>query len=400
MIRKLAWKNIWRNKTRSILFICTAIFGIALAIFALNLMKSIANQRLEDAINIQTGHLQIHQSGFTNNKELKLSIKKSEDILKKVNTIQGIQATSSHLVTNGMVASPENSFVTEIKGVYPEKEAKLSELKKYLLQGDWFGDKVKKPVLISKKLADKLHLKLHSKLIITLENTSGDLQGAAFRIAGVFKTTNASFDESNVLVTYQELSQLTGVSQPHEIAIKLSNPKELPLIQQKIQRAIGLSHEVNNWRVLLPELFAFSGFTDMVSMLFTTIILLGLGFGLLNTMNMIVQERTREIGMLRAIGQSQFTVFRVLVQEASIMMFIGTITGIMLGLAIIYISSITGISLGSGLKNLGIAEVIYPTMHWTQLTVIILMTIIFTLIVATIPAYRAFHIDPSLALKE
>lgn len=400
MTGKLAWKNIWRNRTRSIIFICAALFGIALAIFALNLMKSISEQRLEDAISIQTGHLQIHRPGFTDDREVTLFLEKHEYIRTGLSSVAGIEAFSERIVTNAMMASPENSLVGEVKGIRPEEETKISVLESYLIAGKWFDTELRSPALISSYMAEKLNLELHSKFILTLKNASGEIEGGAFRISGIFKTPNTPFDESTVLVIYDNLAEIADVHFPHEMALKLADPEQLKTVRQEVKEKLGQQYEVSDWKELLPELHAFSGFTDMVGMLFTIIILLGLGFGLLNTMNMIVQERTREIGMLRAIGQSRLAVFSLLMKEAGLMMLIGSILGVILGVLIVSFASSIGIDLGDGFGTLGIRDTIYPELHWEQLVMMMVMATVLTLIIAAIPAYKAFNIDPSEALKE
>lgn len=400
MTGKLAWKNIWRNRTRTIIFISAAIFGMALAILALNLMKSISGQRLEDAISIQTGHIQVHRPGFTDDKEITLFIEEREQVLSELSSNKQIEGISERIVTNGMIASPENSAVGEVKGVHPDQENKISVLEDYLVAGKWFDNEVSSPAMISQYMADKLNLEIHSKFIITLKNASGELEGGAFRVSGIFKTPNTPFDESTVIVSYDDLAEIAGTSYPHEIAIKLSNPGELNSVETELQKKLGENFKVSDWKELLPELHAFSGFTDMVSMLFTIIILLGLGFGLLNTMNMIVQERTREIGMLRAIGQSRSAVFAMLMKEAGLMMLIGSIVGVLLGIVIVLIVSSTGINLGDGFGTLGIRDTIYPELHMGQIVMMIILATVLTALIAAIPAYKAFNIDPSTALKE
>lgn len=400
MTGKLAWKNIRRNTTRSVIFICAALFGIALAIFALNLMKSISGQRLEDAISLQTGHMQIHRSGFIDDNDVTIMLDNADDIIKQLNSVEEIEAISKRIVANGMIASPENSLVGEISGIEPQAESEVSALRHYLIEGTWFGAETHNPALIGRRMADRLNLELHSKFVVSLKNSYGELTGGAYRVAGIFKTPNAFFDESNALVRYDDLSKLTGATQPHEIVIKLSDGDMLHDVRQTVDQAAGMGNKVSDWKTLLPELHAFSGFTDMVGMLFTIIILLGLGFGLLNSMNMIVQERTREIGMLRAIGQSRSSVFFMLMQEAGLMMLIGSTAGILLGIGIVYIAATTGISLGDGFGTLGIRETIYPELHWGQLIMMIILASVLTLIISAIPASKVYKINLSVALKE
>ena len=138
----------------------------------------------------------------------------------------------------------------------------------------------------------------------------------------------------------------------------------------------------------------------MVGVLFTIIIMLGLGFSLMNTMNMIVQERTQELGMLRAIGQGRWSMFAMLMKEAGLMMLIGAVGGILLGIVFVTMASRHGISISQGLDFLGIRPVIYPTLNAGLLVTIIGLATIITLIIATFPASKALRIQPQEALRD
>jgi putative ABC transport system permease protein len=151
---------------------------------------------------------------------------------------------------------------------------------------------------------------------------------------------------------------------------------------------------------LLPELNAFDAFINMVGFLFTVITILGLGFSLLNIMNMIVQERTHEIGMLRAIGQSRLNIFSMLLKEAGILMAIGSMSGICLGIVFINMASKHGISISKGLDMLGIRPVIYPSLNAGLLVMILVISTVLTLLISSIPAYRAMQTKPSAASKD
>lgn len=397
---RLAWRNVWRNKTRTSIFISAGILGFALAVLSLNLMKSISAQRLEDSITIQTGHLQIHKIGFTDNYEIGLFIQDEAGIEQYLREKYArIQFTKRQVVT-AMVASPENSFIGVVKGVVPDKEREVSIIREYITAGDWLDTQIENPVLISKRTSDKLGLTIGAKTIITLSNINDELEGAAFRVCGIYETPNSEFDEMTVFVNFSDLSKLTGLTNAHEIAIIVKDEANLDIVQRDLTESFNDVYQIRNWKQLLPELFAFSGFTDLVSILFTIIILLGLGFGLLNTMNMIIQERTREIGMLRAIGQSQGSVFLLLIKESGLMMFLGAFTGVLLGILIVVITSHTGINLGEGLAALGIRTVIYPRIFAGQLMMLVSLTLIITLIISILPASRAYKIDPSEALKD
>ena len=397
MAKNIAWKNIWRNKTRTTVFILAAFFGFAIALFTLNLMKSISQQRLDDAKNIKTGDLQIHREGFQQNKDITLSIPDADTIIERVSKIENIAVVSKRISSEAVASSPENSIGCEIKGVIPEQEKQLSVLNDFLLEGTYLDNTSNNQILISKKTADKLNLKLKSKIIVTLKATNDEIVGGSFRVAGVFATPSTPFDEGTVVVNYKDLQQLSGATEPHEIAVKLKEPANFLEAQIAISSILSNGLEVNNWKTLLPELNAFDGFINMVGFIFTIIVILGLGFSLMNIMNMIVQERTQEIGMLRAIGQSKWKIYSMLLREAGTLMMIGAVSGIVFGYILIAITGNTGVSISSGLDMLGIRPIIYPKLNPEILVMVIVITTILTLIITSVPALKAMKIKPNVA---
>lgn len=395
MTTKLAWRNIWRNKTRTTVFLLAAFFGFAMALFALNLMKSISQQRLDDAKNLQTSDLQIHKMGFQDDKDITLFIPNAENVIQKVKENANVDVVAKRISTNAVAASPENSIGCEIKGVEPTTEREISVVQDFLVEGSYLSTDMRMPILISKKTADKLKLKLKSKIIITLKNTQEEIVGGSFRVAGIFATPSTPFDENTVIVNYTDLQELGSISEPQEIAIKIKDPTKLIETQSGIQETLSAEYEVNNWKELLPELNAFDALINMVGVLFTIIVILGLGFSLMNIMNMIVQERTHEIGMLRAIGQSKFKVFSMLLNEAGVLMMIGAVSGILFGYVLTLIASKVGVPISSGLDMLGIRPVMYPKLNPEIIIMVIVIAIIFTVAIASIPAYRAMRIKPN-----
>lgn len=400
MISKLAWKNIWRNKMRTSIFLLAAIAGFAMALFTLNLMKSISQQRLDDAKNLQTSDLQIHKKGFQDDKDITLFIPHAESTMDQLMKNANVEIVTKRIACNAVAASPENSIGCEVKGVVPATESKISVIKDFLVKGEYLKEGMKTPILISKKTADKLKLKLKSKIVLTLKDSKGEIVGGSFKVVGIFATPSTPFDESTVIVNYNDLQSLSGTIEPQEIAVKLKDPTKLLEVQAQLKNNLGDNYDVNTWKELLPELNAFDGFINMFGVLFTIITILGLGFSLMNIMNMIVQERTHEIGMLRAIGQSRKNVYSMLLREAGLLMSVGAVCGIGLGIMLITIAGKTGISISSGLDMLGIRPTIYPTLNPQIIVMVVVIAKVLTLCIASIPALRAMRIKPNAALRD
>ena len=205
-----------------------------------------------------------------------------------------------------MIASSETGGGVKILGVDPEKEKTVTNLYTKVTEGKYFEGVKRNPILIGQKLAEKMKVKLNSKLVITLQDTQGNIISEAFRVCGIYDASNGMYEEMNVFVRKSDLARIVHIDESvaHEIAVHLKDHELLTLNTE----IIASKHKdllVQNWKQLAPELGYINEIGDMYIYIFVVIILLSLGFGIVNTMLMVVMERVKEIGMLMAIGYEQ-----------------------------------------------------------------------------------------------
>ena len=194
MIFQIAWRNIWRNKIRSGVVIVAVMVGMFAGLFSTAFYQGMINQRLRDGIETEISHIQIHEPEFREEQELKMFMPNGVLIADSIETIQGIMGVSPRIVLTGMIASVETGSGVRIAGIFPQKEQQCTNLFSKLIDGEWFSGIKRNPIVIGEKLANKLKVRLRSKLVLTIQNADGTITNAAFRIAGIFKTINTGFD--------------------------------------------------------------------------------------------------------------------------------------------------------------------------------------------------------------
>ena len=193
----------------------------------------------------------------------------------------------------------------------------------------------KNEVFIGKKLADKLKLKPGSKLVLTFTDTAQEIVSGAFRIAAIYQSDNAPLDERNVYVKIADLNELLGIpGRFHEIAILLNKDETLETTQKKLQKKLP-QYQVESWMDISPEMDLMVRTTDQYSYIIIVIIMIALAFGIINTMLMAILERTREIGMMIALGTSKIRVFTLILLETLFLTIAGTPIGIFVGWVVI-----------------------------------------------------------------
>jgi len=187
MIFSISWRNIWRNKVRSLVIITAVALGICAGVFSTSFMKGMMDQRIQQAISTEISHIQIHRQKYRQENSLQLYMNKTPSIVEQIEGINHVKGVSQRIIIQSMVASAETSSGVKITGVYPENEQKVTNLSTKIVEGKYFEGVTKNPVVIGKKLAEKLNVKLHSKIVITLQDMDKNITAGAFRIAGLLK---------------------------------------------------------------------------------------------------------------------------------------------------------------------------------------------------------------------
>ncbi|NOX65343.1 MAG: ABC transporter permease, partial [Chlorobi bacterium] len=245
MIFSIAWKNIWRNKLRSLIIILSISLGLLGGIFYLAFANGMAQQQINSSIKTFISNIQIHHPKFLVNNEITYTISDPVSKLNMIRSIKGVKAATSRLVSQAMASSAITGTGISIDGIDPKEEIKVSDINTKVIEGNFFGTKMKNPILIGKKLADKLRIKIHSKLVVTIQDASGDISYGAFRVVGIYKTDNSDFDRFNVYTKKKDLAKLVGMSENavNEIAILLIHNDQTDAIKDELKAKFA--NEIN-----------------------------------------------------------------------------------------------------------------------------------------------------------
>lgn len=403
VLTKIASRNIWRSKKRSFIIIAAVSIGLWAGIFIMAFYNGLIEQRINAAIAGELSHIQLHHPEFRKDFDIKFYLPKGRKMLEKIKNDSNVKAATGRIIIKGMIASASGSSGITLNGVMPEQEELLTNLKGKLIKGNYFNPKKENEILLSEKLRKKLKLNLNKKTILTFQDRDGNLASAAFRIIGIYKTINTPYDDANVFVKITDLDSLAGIPKAiNEIAVLLHSGKSVPEIEKKLKLLFPKT-EIKNWMEISPELGLTVSVGDQMVYIFMGIILFALAFGIVNTMMMSVLERTREIGMLLALGMNKFKIFLMILLETFFLILAGCPIGISLAFATIGITQQTGINLSQFTEvysSFGYSPVIYPILTWNQFGNIVVLIILTGLFSALFPARRALKLKPAESLKQ
>lgn len=402
MLLKLAWRNIWRNKRRSLVVLGSVIIGIIAVLFMNGFMNGMLNQMLSNQISTNISHIQIHKKGFNDNKVIQNHIPDADAVEKKLSDNPDIKAFSKRVITFGLISSATNSSGVYINGIIPDKEKEVSIIFRQIVEGHYFtGDK--REIVIGGKLADKLEVGLGDKVVIMSNTPDGTIGSDVFRVAGIYKSFSSEFDKSFIYIPLETAQSMLNINNRiFEFAVVANDYKKIELVKSSIKSGLNDNYEVMSYKDLLPFLVYQIDLSKESMWIFNLIIELALIFGIINSMLMAVFERINEIGVLMSIGMKNIKIFFMILLEGLVIGIIGTVVGLISGFLIMLPLESSGINFAiytESLESYGIGAVIYPTLSMDDVLGVLIMIPLISIIGAVYPAYKAIKLEPVNAIR-
>ncbi|MGV8093367.1 MAG: ABC transporter permease [Mangrovibacterium sp.] len=403
MIIAVAWRNIWRNQTRSLVILIAICLGLTSGIFYIAFYNGMVDQRIDAAIKTEASHIQVHHQEYLNNPDKKFIIAHADSVAGIIRSVEGVKATSNRIIVNTMIQSPTTGSGVKVTGIVPEQEKQVTNLFTKLVEGSWFENGKRNPVVIGKKLADKLKVELRSKVVITLQDMDGNMTAGAFKVEGIFETSNTAYDENCVFVRSSDLSKILVMNENdcHEIAVLLDQNDRLETADLVLKSKLP-DLDIKTWREIMPDVSLVESSFGITTFIIMLIILLALLFGIINTMLMAVLERTKELGMLMAIGMNKMKVFTMILLETVLLSLSGGVCGILFGGILIIWFGHTGIDLGAwstAYKSMGYDTLVYTRLSLSIAVEIALMVAVTGIIASVYPALKALRLRPAEAVR-
>ncbi|MFT6939059.1 MAG: putative ABC transport system permease protein [Cyclobacteriaceae bacterium] len=401
MITALSWKNIWRSKRRSFVVMGAIILGVWALIFMVAFYNSFGEAFIRSAVQYEHSHLQVQTESYIMNHEISDHLEDADMIINKIEEQASVAAYSDRLIVGGMIASPKNSLGVNTYGINPELEESTTKLRSQLVDGTYFEKVKRNPMLISQEMADKLKVKVRSKVVLTFQDIDLNITAASFRVEGIFDSKSPKINGSTVYVRQDDLARLSGVSEPHEIAILLNESDQIETLQTQLQSMT--SDKVRSYKEVAPEFNLMEESSAMTQQILTFIIMLALLFGIVNTMLMAVLERTREIGMLKAIGMHRQQLFLMIMLETILLSIVSGPIGLGLGYGTIIWLGNRGLDMSAyadALKQYGSEAIFYPTLDSSYYLYLMGVVVLTGVIGSIYPAFKAINLNPLEAIRK
>ena len=404
MLLKLAWRNLWRNRTRTWLSALVIAIGLVAMIFMDTMMVGMNTNMVKNATDSLMGHAQMHALGFRDEQDVKLTINDLDQALLQLEKHPDLKARSLRIVTQSMLTSSGGGEPVLSLGVDPEEEQLLSKFDEAIIEGEYLDSVSGQKLILGWKLAEKLELGLGDRLVLTAADAeSGEMVQELFRLSGIFKTGEEKMDASMVLVarkTLQSMLKLEG--RIHQIALRYSKLTQDGIPVNPLKKPDDSSkNELLLWTELMPSLYMISQMTDLSMAIMGTILFLIIALGITNTLLMGLYERMFEFGVIKSIGTTPWQAARIMLFEAVCLGFVSIIVGLILALFVTALFANYGIDY-TGIEFSGVTfqEKIYPSYKWSRLVLYPFMSLGFTLLASLYPAFKLWKMLPVEALRK
>ncbi|MBN1447025.1 MAG: ABC transporter permease [Bacteroidetes bacterium] len=402
MLLTIAWRNIWRNRRRSMIVLLSIVVGVAAMMFNDGLSVGMIRQMLENSIGSHVSHIQIHANGFNDNKVIQKNITDTHLVERMLDENGNIAHWSRRVVTYGLLSSALNSSGGLIVGVEPDREPEVTSIRRSIIEGTYLTG-ASHEVVIGRKLAEKLQVGVGDKVVGMASALSGDVGSDLFRVVGIYETVSSDFDKTHMFTTLTNAQSMLELGDAVlEYAIIVDDARQVEKVTEELRYHLGDAYEVLSYMDLLPLLVAQVDMYDQMMYIVYLIIALAMIFGIVNTMLMSVFERIQEFGVLMAIGMKNSLVFWMVMLEAVILGAIGTVVGLAIGILLILLFGSVGIDFSifaESLTSFGVGAIIYPRLTINTVVSVSIIIPLTMILGALYPALRATRLQPVTAIR-
>lgn len=395
---RMAWRNLWRNQRRTYITIFSMVFGLTMMIVGYALMDGMLDQMVHYATMLGTGHIQVHHPEYLEDHSLYDTMPGNREAL----GIAGKEAAAAPRVfATALVSSGKQSAGGQLRGIDPELEREVTELHLHLGAGKWLASRSAGQVVLGRNLARTLSVGPGDEIVVLTQAADGSLGNALYIVSGVLKSIGEAVDRAGVFMHIRDISELLVMDgKIHEIAVRLDDPGKLEEARIRIQSNLDPEkYKVEDWKQLLPELSEYLKISSSSMGIMLFVIFAVAGLGIVNTQLMALFERTREIGIMRALGLSPLWVAGLVFTETIFLAFISSVAGAIVGSLWSWRLEKVGWDIswmGGSFDFVGVAfdPHMYATLTTEAVLESVMIMFIVVLIVTLYPVYRATRISP------
>lgn len=400
----IAWRNIWRNRRRTLINMSAIGLGLALVVIYGGLIAGVMGDSKNQLDTTGMGHVELSATAWRAHRGLNEVLPDVAALSAKLD-LPPTADVSARLVVRGLLSTAHGNEAVELHGVDFVEEARVADYAKHLKSGAIPAADDLKGLVVGDTLAQRLGITLGSKVRIMTQRADGEMGAELFRVRGTYHALTPNISRHRVLLPTAALAELAGVSGAHQIVIQLERADEADAVAARLRTVVGPNVAVATYTQLFPMYATMERLMDSVIVFMAAFVYLLVGLGILNTMLMSVLERTREFGVMQALGTRPSGVVALVLAESFWIATLAVLLGLALGLGTTWYGSHHVLfdfskTLGEGIDYGGATIKSAFITQFAPVSAIksALAVYVMSLIVGLFPAWRVSHLRPVEAL--
>jgi len=403
-ILQLAWKNLWRNKSRTAITMAAVSFATVISMLAASLKEGIFNNLIKNIVSSYTGHVQVHLKGYQDEQVIENGFVPDPQLRKKISKMPGVDRITSRLESFALISSGETTKGSLVIGIEAQEKQEFTAMEKKIVRGSYPAPH-ENGLLLSEGLALKLEKKVGDTVIIIGQGYHGTSAAGKFLVKGIVALSSPKLNERLVVMPLEQSQFLfAAASLATSWAVLLHDNIDPDLASKNIAAMTGNQLEVIPWGAIMPDIKQHIE-ADSGNMQFVQLILYFLvGFGIFSTLLIMMAERKMENGMLLALGMSKPRLQYLLLTESMLTVMMGAMAGLMVSLPIVLYLRFNPLRISGSTadvyKRFGF-EPLFPTS--TDPAIFLkqgLTVFVLALILGAYPIWVIFNMNPLKAMKK
>lgn len=338
----LAWRNLWRNKRRTLIAASSVFFAVVLALLMRSMQTGYYDYMIDSSVRTYTGHIQVQGKDYWEKRSFEESMMLDDGIINQVNEIDGVELTVRRLETFSLISYGMVTRVVQVVGIDPEEEDQLTSLKSRIVKGEYLTDD-SRGIILAEGLADLLNADIGDSILIYGQGLYGITAAELIPVQGIARF---SLPAQNKAYAYLSLPYAQWVYSAPErltsLSIMLDSRKKINTIQNEIRTLFeqkdensGEVYDIMTWEELSPELVQYIQVDDAQGIIMLGILYIVIAFGIFGTIMMMTAERVKEFGILISVGMKKWKLYLVTTLETIFISFIGVFAGAIVSLPLI-----------------------------------------------------------------
>jgi len=366
---RLAWRNVWRNPRRTGLTVAATVFAVFLVVFFVAFAAGLHGKMIEDSERLHSGHLTVSGEGHLENQTLEQHLRLEPGFENALSSTPGVRGMAPRVVGFGLLSRGSATQGVALFGVDPEREASVSTLPDRIKRGRFVSDEEPFDIVLGERLSQNLGADLGDQILVYSVAYSFEMAYELFTVVGIAKLPEPALDRALAVISLAAAQRFFVYGdRVTEVALLAEDADASPELARRLAAELpkisSTPAEVHTWEEIMPELQQLIFLDDAAMYILLAILVVVVGFGILNTILMSVLERARELGVILALGLRPGAVFRLVYLESMLLALSGLLIGLAVAIPVVlYFQAhpweLAG-SAGAGMEYFGIE----PVMTW------------------------------------